>query len=40
LRDTLLSRFDLIFIMIDENDELKDRKIALKVTKNHRYIGN
>ena len=40
MRDTLLSRFDLIFILIDENDELKDRLISQRVCKNHRYKGN
>ena len=39
MRDTLLSRFDLIFIVLDENDEVKDKLLAKKVTNNHRFIG-
>ena len=39
MRDTLLSRFDLIFIVLDENDEGMDRLLAEKVTNNHRFIG-
>lgn len=37
MRETLLSRFDLILIVIDENDENLDRMISQKVTSNHRY---
>ena len=33
LATSLLSRFDLIFIMIDSNDELEDRKRADHVLK-------
>lgn len=40
LRDTLLSRFDLIFIMIDNNDEEKDKNLAERVTNNHRFTDN
>lgn len=40
LRDTLLSRFDLIFIVLDEKDAQKDRLIAERVTANHRFSGN
>jgi DNA replicative helicase MCM subunit Mcm2 (Cdc46/Mcm family) len=32
-----MSRFDLIFVVLDEKDEKKDRKIATRVTNNHRY---
>ena len=31
---------DLIFIVLDAKDEKKDRIIAERVTKNHRYISN
>lgn len=35
--DSLLSRFDLIFIILDDKDADKDRRIAERVCKNHRY---
>ena len=35
--DSLLSRFDLIFIILDDKDAEKDRRIAERVCKNHRY---
>lgn len=37
LPDSLLSRFDLIFIMLDEKDPEIDRQIAERVITNHRY---
>lgn len=37
LPDSLLSRFDLIYIVLDEKNETKDRDIANRVTRNHRY---
>ena len=37
LSDTILSRFDLIFITLDEKDPHKDMKIAHRVIQNHRY---
>ena len=37
--DSLLSRFDLIFIILDERDADKDRKVAERVCKNHRYAN-
>ena len=40
LRDSLLSRFDLIFIILDEKKADKDRMIAERVTANHRFHGN
>lgn len=35
--DSLLSRFDLIFIILDEREADQDRRIAERVCKNHRY---
>jgi DNA replication licensing factor MCM3 len=35
--DSLLSRFDLLFVMFDEKDPDNDRKIAQRVIANHRY---
>jgi len=37
LQDSLLSRFDVIFIMLDKNDEEIDNKIADHILKVHRY---
>jgi DNA replication licensing factor MCM3 len=34
--DSLLSRFDLLFIILDEKNTEIDRMIAERVTKNHR----
>lgn len=39
LPDSLLSRFDLIFVVLDEKDPEIDRQIAQRVTKNHRYMN-
>lgn len=37
--DSLLSRFDLLFVMLDEKDPDNDRKIAERVIANHRYLN-
>lgn len=37
LPDSLLSRFDLIFIVLDEKNPDIDRMIAERVTRNHRF---
>jgi len=39
LPDSLLSRFDLLFVVLDEKLEEIDRRVAERVTKNHRYRG-
>jgi DNA replication licensing factor MCM3 len=37
LPDSLLSRFDLLYVMLDEKNPSLDRKIAMRVINNHRY---
>lgn len=37
--DSLLSRFDLLFVMLDEKNPDKDRRIAQRVIANHRYLA-
>ncbi len=39
LPDSLLSRFDLVYIVLDHNDSELDRQIAERVCRNHRYIN-
>lgn len=36
MADSLLSRFDLVFIILDEKNSIKDKQIAEKVCRNHR----
>lgn len=36
----MLSRFDLLFIILDEKKKDIDRKVAERVTKNHRFKGH
>jgi len=37
LPDSLLSRFDLVFVVLDENNSENDRLIADRVIRNHMY---
>lgn len=37
LQDSLLSRFDLLFIMLDKKDTMIDTKIADHIVRTHRY---
>jgi len=39
LADSLLSRFDLLFITLDKKNPIRDREIARRVIVNHRYKG-
>jgi len=38
--ESLLSRFDLIFIVLDENNEQLNHLISEKVTNNHRFLDD
>jgi DNA replication licensing factor MCM3 len=40
LPDSLLSRFDLIFLLIDDRDSEHDRIVSQRVTNNHRFQGS
>jgi DNA replication licensing factor MCM3 len=37
--DSLLSRFDLLFVMLDEKNPEHDRRVAERVIANHRYLN-
>lgn len=40
LPDSLLSRFDLLYVMLDEKDPENDRRIAERVIANHMFVGS
>lgn len=37
MQDTLLSRFDIIFVVLDEMDPDNDRRISEHILRMHRY---
>jgi DNA replication licensing factor MCM3 len=40
LPDSLLSRFDLLFVMLDEKEPDADRRIAERVITNHKFMNS
>ena len=37
MADSLLSRFDLLFVVLDEKNAVHDQKVARRVIQNHTY---